>query len=436
MSERRTLNPKRKAPPLRPWPKWLPALAVGVLALGLGFYLFGGHKQAAPPPAETPQTAAAPLTANAPASLVEAQSPQAAFDDAKAGNTVAAWDAFLAKADSGQVQTGGQAGGLAAQARLERAKLIAAQNTLPAFNEAMNANTLSGWDDFLSRVDSGELQRGPVADQARKERAKLVTLENTKAAFNQAKRTNTIEGWDEFLANIDAGEYQAEPYGDQARREKAKLAGGLNPQPEFDEAKRTNTIEGWDNFLGKVRSGELQGGALSDRARRERSLLIISQLQSELKRVGCDPGPATTDWRDGSRRALDAYNTNAGTSFETNIASIEALKSVQSQSGRVCPLVCDHGLKAEGDKCVAIECNPDDADCTVPEAKPDAKADTKTDTKSDVMKTDEDKPQTEAQPDQHHQARHRERQPRRAASSHGRPKGKGGCMLFGQPRAC
>ena len=280
------------------------------------------------------------------------------------------------------------------------------------------------------------MQRGPLVDQARQERAKLISAENTRLAFDQAKKTNTIEAWDEFLADVTAGTYQSGALADQARRERSKLIAAQSPQAAFDEAKSANTIEGWDAYLAKVKSGDIVGGALADRARKERGILLTGQLQTELRRVGCDPGPATTDWRDGSRHALDDYNKSAGTTFDINAASSEALKSVQGQSARVCPLVCDSGLKAEGDKCVAIECNPDDISCEKPAASQmDLQSQSSSQPQSDAKPlTQEDLQERPASQDRAHEhPRHREHAQQRRAP---RSQQKGKCMLFGTPRAC
>ncbi|MEY9730333.1 hypothetical protein ABIA07_006234 [Bradyrhizobium yuanmingense] len=38
------------------------------------------------------------------------------------------------------------------------------------------------------------------------------------------------------------------------------------------------------------------------------------------------------------------------------VASTDALDAVKAKPSRVCPLVCEHGFKAEGDKCTRIVC--------------------------------------------------------------------------------
>jgi hypothetical protein len=42
--------------------------------------------------------------------------------------------------------------------------------------------------------------------------------------------------------------------------------------------------------------------------------------------------------------------------LDVKIASVDALDAVKSKSSRICPLICDHGFKADGDRCTRITC--------------------------------------------------------------------------------
>ncbi|WP_409188789.1 caspase family protein [Bradyrhizobium sp. RDM4] len=79
-------------------------------------------------------------------------------------------------------------------------------------------------------------------------------------------------------------------------------------------------------------------------------------VQSELRRVGCLAAPTDGDWNVSSERSLSMFNKYAGTKFDAKLASFEALDAIKAKPGRVCPLVCDHGFKADGDACVKIAC--------------------------------------------------------------------------------
>jgi hypothetical protein len=42
--------------------------------------------------------------------------------------------------------------------------------------------------------------------------------------------------------------------------------------------------------------------------------------------------------------------------LDVKVASVDALDAVMAKPGRICPLICDHGFKADGERCVKIGC--------------------------------------------------------------------------------
>ncbi|MGY4503702.1 chemotaxis protein histidine kinase CheA [Bradyrhizobium sp. GM24.11] len=120
-------------------------------------------------------------------------------------------------------------------------------------------------------------------------------------------------------------------------------------------------------------------------------------VQSELRRVGCLATAADGDWNASSQRSLTLFNKYAGTKVDAKLASFEMLDAIKAKPGRVCPLVCDHGFKADGDACVRIACRAgyrinDDNECEkVQDKKPVA-------TREDAKKRDTERKQTEAAP--------------------------------------
>ncbi|CAN7601369.1 caspase family protein [Bradyrhizobium sp. LjRoot220] len=109
---------------------------------------------------------------------------------------------------------------------------------------------------------------------------------------------------------------------------------------------------------------------------------ITRSVQAELRRVGCLTGAADGDWNPASQRSLTLFNRYAGTRLDTKVASIDALDAIKLKPSRVCPLVCEHGFKADGDRCSRITCAQgsvlnDDNECEKRRAnKPVAKRDT------------------------------------------------------------
>ena len=80
------------------------------------------------------------------------------------------------------------------------------------------------------------------------------------------------------------------------------------------------------------------------------------QLHTELQRLGCYPGALDASWGRDSRRALEQFNRHAGAHLDTKLASLDALSVVRAKTGRVCPLECRPGFRADNDACVRIVC--------------------------------------------------------------------------------
>lgn len=122
---------------------------------------------------------------------------------------------------------------------------------------------------------------------------------------------------------------------------------------------------------------------------------LTKSVQSELRRVGCLSAGADGDWSAASQRSLSLFNKYAGTQFDAKLASVDALDALKAKPGRVCPLVCNFGFKADGDQCVKIACRPgyrvgDDNECEkIQEKKPVA-------TREESKRRDQDRKDAES----------------------------------------
>ena len=83
---------------------------------------------------------------------------------------------------------------------------------------------------------------------------------------------------------------------------------------------------------------------------------VTKSVQAELRRVGCLTGSADGNWNNASQRSLTQFNRYAGTRLDTKVASLDTLDTIKLKSSRVCPLVCEHGFQADGDRCTKITC--------------------------------------------------------------------------------
>jgi len=83
---------------------------------------------------------------------------------------------------------------------------------------------------------------------------------------------------------------------------------------------------------------------------------LTKSVQVELRRVGCLTAAADGEWNAASQRSLMLFNRHAKTKFDVKLANLDALDAIKLKSSRVCPLVCDHGFKADGNSCSRITC--------------------------------------------------------------------------------
>ena len=101
---------------------------------------------------------------------------------------------------------------------------------------------------------------------------------------------------------------------------------------------------------------------------------VTKSVQSELRRVGCLSGNADGAWNNSAQRSLSQFNRYAGTRLDTKVASVDTLETIKLKSTRVCPLVCEHGFQADGERCSKIVCAEgsflnDDNECEKRRAK-------------------------------------------------------------------
>jgi hypothetical protein len=186
--------------------------------------------------------------------------------------------------------------------------------------------------------------------------------------YELAERVGTREAWDSFVAAHPSGFYT-----DLAKAQRNKLAAEAGRSTATESAKKpeeARTASAEPPKEDQPAAAKPANPAVALRSPSEaRPDQPVSQdiprlLQAELKRVGCKTGDVDGEWNGSARRALSSFNENAGTKFDVKFASIDALDAVRARTGRVCPLDCERGYRASGDRCVKISCD----DGTVPGA--------------------------------------------------------------------
>lgn len=224
---------------------------------------------------------------------------------------------------------------------------------------ALQLGTRDGWVAFLSQYPEGfyaNLARGHLkkiaAEEARAaaaEKARLAEQEKVRLASEGARRLEIEKAAAAAKAaeeaRIAAEKVKQIEQAKTAAAEGARLA--AQEKAAQEQALRDKTL----------REKNQQVAALPPSVKAEQtSLDAVRALQAELRRVGCNVGVADGVWGEPSQRALDIFNKHAGMKLDVSVATTDALDAVKSKSVRVCPLICENGYRAEGDRCTKVTC--------------------------------------------------------------------------------
>jgi hypothetical protein len=193
------------------------------------------------------------------------------------------------------------------------------------------------------------------------------SLPDMRRDYEFFERVGSKEAWETFLKLYPSG-----PYTVLAREQMAKLAtlgagnqsgSGKNlsakPAAGSERAPESAPFTVATALPDAVPTGARPGDAFGS---------VTRQLQGELRRVGCLAGSIDGDWNADSERALDSFNKFSGMRLNAKVANLDALDAVKQKQARVCPLVCERGYRADGDRCVQSTCRAgyvvdDDGDC-------------------------------------------------------------------------
>jgi hypothetical protein len=201
--------------------------------------------------------------------------------------------------------------------------------------------------------------------------------------YELAAQVNTKETWDSFLAIHNSGFYADLARGQRNKllAEEGKLAMRSAPaQPQDQPPSPSAKPSAPGPVLSSVdpaASPKPTEGSTAENAR---------QMHTELHRLGCYLGAIDASWGRESRDALERFNKKTGAHLDTRVASLDALGVVRAKTGRVCPLECKRGYRADNDACVKIVCRlgfvvGDDGRCER-ESKPKSKTASRPDTRA------------------------------------------------------
>jgi uncharacterized caspase-like protein len=261
------------------------------------------------------------------------------YELAERVGTKEAWDSFILANPSGFYTD---------LAKAQRNKLAAEAARIAATEKAREAadeRARLAAEGAKSAEQAKAAAQSKAAEEARLAAEKKKQVEDAKvAAAEQARATAQAKAAEEAERARIAAEKKKQA-------EDAKLAAAEQLKAAEQQKRAAEDAK-------KLESAKVAALAPSDgKADRPVSQDIPRLLQSELKRVGCKTGEVDSEWNASSRRALSSFNDNAGTKFDVKLASIDALDAVKGKSGRVCPLECERGTRANGDSCVKITCD-------------------------------------------------------------------------------
>jgi hypothetical protein len=240
--------------------------------------------------------------------------------------------AELSKRDAERAEAAKKATNLEAQ-KVEAAKAETARAEI-AKAEAAKATAQAE----AARAEAAKAEAAKAAAQAEAARAEAAKAEAAKAAAQaetaraeatKAEATKAAAQADAARAEADRATAQAEIAKAQAAKAETAKVATQTEAAKTNEPDRTKAI------------------GMTD---------IAALIQIHLKRVGCDPGPTNGDWTADTRRAVEAFNTHAGTKLDVTTASLDLLDAVRGKATRVCPLACGRGYRVEGERCVQITC--------------------------------------------------------------------------------
>jgi uncharacterized caspase-like protein len=291
---------------------------------------------------------------------------------------------------------------------------------------ALQLGTRDGWEAFLAQypegfyanLAKGQLkkigaeetrasaeQKSRAAEQEKTrlvaERAQKVEQDKATAAAKAAEEARIAAEKQKQIeqARTEAAEQQrkvAEAAAAKAQAEKQaaeKAKAELAARQAAEKASAKQTADRQIPEAGSQKVAALAPAPTSNLSAAD----LAKSVQSELRRVGCLASAADGEWNSAAQRSLTLFNKYAGTQFDAKLASVDALDALKAKPGRVCPLVCNFGFKADGDQCAKITCRAgyhvgDDNECEkVQEKKPVA-------TREDSRRRDTDRKQTEAAP--------------------------------------
>ena len=231
---------------------------------------------------------------------------------------------------------------------------------------ALQVGNRAAWNIFLEQYHDGfyaklaAVQLAKIAAEearvAATEKARLAAAETARLAAQGARQDDQAKA----AAMAKSTEEERIAAEKRSQIEQAKAAAA---ERERNKAEAQQQAKPGDKPVDAAAVG-LASGVPAEPSPEE----LSQSIQSELRRVGCFTGSASSEWTAAARQSLVRFNQRVGLALEVKTASLDTLEAIKRRSTRVCPLICQHGFRADGERCVRIVCKAgsvlnDDNEC-------------------------------------------------------------------------
>ncbi|MGE0613005.1 MAG: caspase family protein [Hyphomicrobiales bacterium] len=200
----------------------------------------------------------------------------------------------------------------------------------------------------FSREDAARSQKASAMDAERKKQEALRAAEIEAAKKkSEEERLRQIAEAERLAKEKEALEKRLAAYEMRLRAEAEARAKALAEE---------TTKAGGEDARTQVAAIDPQASAgvrpdLAD----PRELAVA--LQTQLKRVGCDPGDVDGKWGPKGRKALENFAEHAKVKLSVLEPSQELIDALKARTqGRICPLACGPLEVLQGDRCVPRTC--------------------------------------------------------------------------------
>jgi hypothetical protein len=322
----------------------------------------GGNDFSLVPAAAPPPPAAAP------------PDPRRDYELAERIGTKPVWDSFISTYPSGfytdlakaqRDKLAAEAATVAAtekaRAAVEEQKRLAIEGAKATEQAKAAAQALAAEEMRIVAEKKKAIEDAKVAEAERaKAAAQAREMEDARIAAEKANAAKEAKAAQERIA-AERKKAQEEAKAAEAQRAQAAVAAKAEEEARLatEKAKAADEKKRQDSEpVGQLAALTPPEQASEAFAKPDKTAAegVPRLLQAELRRVGCNIGAVDGNWNAAAQRSLELFNKNARTKFDVKVASLDALDAVRSKATRICPLICDHGYKADGDSCTKITC--------------------------------------------------------------------------------